>query len=294
MKERYLIINADDFGMCKAANDAIMELFREGCVYSSTIMMPCKFAEDAAKFSVENPQYAIGVHLTLTNEWEARQPWGPLTDGKTIRNEEGRMWPENEDFEAHCNYDEAIAEVRAQIEKAESLGMKPVQIDNHMGSLYGMNGKYLMLPKVFKVCKEKGYPFRMCTTPKDSFCPDGVPLGLYKFFCRFSGVLSKLYKVYTPDYLILTDQVKSLKDKKTYEEFRDEFLRFHGEIPDGITETFIHPALDTDEIKGITGTWQRRYWEYLLMKDPVTHKYFEDHNIKLISYRELIEMKKKK
>lgn len=294
MKERYLIINADDFGMCKAANDAIMDLFRTGCVYSSTIMMPCPFAEDAVKFSVENPEYAIGVHLTLTNEWEAKWPWGPLTNGKTIKNPEGRMWPENEDFEAHCNYGEAIAEVKAQIEKAEKLGMKPVQVDNHMGSLYGMNGKYLMLPKVFKVCKEKGYPFRMCTTPKDDFCPEGVPLSLYKFFCRFSGLLSKLYKVYTPDYLILTDQVKSLKNKETYEDFRDAFLRFHGEIPEGITETFIHPALETDEIKAITGSWRRRNWEYKLMKDPVTHKYFADNGIKLISYRELIEMKKKK
>ncbi len=292
MKERYLIINADDFGMCQSANKAIYDLFETGSIFSSTIMMPCPAAEDAVKFAVANPQYAIGVHLTLTNEWEAKWPWGPLTNGKTIRNPEGRMWPENEDFEAHCNYAEAIAEVKAQIEAAEKMGMKPVQVDNHMGSLYGMNGKYLMLPKVFGVCRDKGYPFRMCTTPKDEFCPEGVPLALYKFFCRFSGVLSKLYKVPTPDYLILTDQVKSLKGKKTYEEFRDAFLDFHGKIPEGITETFIHPCLDTDEAKSITGTWQRRYWEYLLMKDPYTHEYFKSKNIKLISYRELVEMKK--
>ncbi len=290
---RYLIINADDFGLCDSANNAVFDLFRNGFLKSSTVMMPCPKAKEAAAFSVENPQYAIGVHLTLTNEWEAKWPWGPLTGGKTIRNPEGRMWPENEDFEAHCKYDEAIAEARAQIEMAERLGMKIVQVDNHMGSLYGMNGKYLMLPKVFKLCKEKKYPFRMCTTPKDEFCPEGVPLALYNFFCRFSGVLSKAYKVPTPDYLILTDQVKSLKGKETYEQFRDAFLDFHGKIPEGITETFIHPALDTDEMKSITGTWQRRYWEYLLMKDPVVLDYFKSQNIELISYRELIEMKTK-
>ncbi len=293
MGKRYLIINADDFGLCDSANEAIFDLFRTGSIKSSTIMMPCPKAKEAVRFSVENPQYAIGVHLTMTNEWEARWPWGSLTGGKSIENEEGRMWPENEDFEAHCTYDEAIKEVYAQIEMAENLGMKPVQLDNHMGSLYGMNGKYLMLPKIFKVCKKKGYPFRMCTTPKDEFCPEGVPLGLYKFFCRFCGILGKIYKVATPDYLILTDQVKSLNGKKTYEEFRDAFLEFHGNIPDNsVTETFIHPALATDEMKGITGTWQRRYWEYCLMKDPVTHEYFASKNIELISYRELIEMKK--
>lgn len=290
---RYLIINADDFGLCDAANQAVMELFEGGYLLSSTVMMPCPKAKDAVQFSVEHPEYAIGVHLTLTNEWEARWPWGPLTSGRSIRNPEGRMWPENEDFEAHCKYGEAIAEVKAQIELAESWGMKPTQIDNHMGSLYGMNGKYLMLPKVFKVCRDKKYPFRMCTTPKDEFCPDGVPLALYKFFCRFSGVLSRLYKVPTPDYLILTDQVKCLKGVETYEQFRDHFLQFHGNIPEGITETFIHPALPTEEMKSITGSWKRRNWEYMLMKDPLTHQFFKDHGIELISYRELVKMKQK-
>ncbi len=291
MPQKYLIINADDFGLCKAANDAVIDLFRSGCVFSSTVMMTCPGTDEAVKFAAENPQYAVGVHLTLTNEWQDNCPWGPLTDGQTIRNEKGRMWPENEDFELHCNYDEAIAEAKAQIEKAEKMGMKPSQVDNHMGSLYGMNGKYLMLPKVFKLCKEKGYAFRMCTTPVDSFCPDGVPLVLYKAFCYISRFLSKKYKVYTPDYLILTDQVESLKHKQSYEEFRDAFLKFHAEIPFGITETFIHPVVETDEIKAITGSWPRRVWEYQLMKDPITHRFFESHGIKLISYRELIEMK---
>lgn len=291
MKERYLIINADDFGMCKAANDAIFELFETGNIISSTIMMPCPMADDAIKFAVDHPEYAIGVHLTLTNEWEGKWPWRPLTEGVSIRNDIGRMWPENEDFESHCDYDEAIAEVYAQINMAERAGMNVSQVDNHMGSLYGMNGKYLMLPKVFKVCKEKGYPFRMCTTPKAEFCPEGVPLKLYTFFCYLCKGLSKAYNVPTPDYLILTDQVKSLKDKKSYEEFRDAFLEFHGNIPDGITETFIHPAYDTDEIRNITSSWVRRNWEYKLMMDPYTHQYFSEHNIKLINYRDLVKMK---
>lgn len=293
MTQKYLIINADDFGLCHSANAAVMDLFKSGCVFSSTIMMTCPGTDEAVQFAVDNPEYAIGVHLTLTNEWQDNCPWGPLTDGKTIRNEKGRMWPENEDFEAHCSYDEAIAEAEAQIVKAEKMGMKPSQVDNHMGSLYGMNGKYLMLPKVFKLCSKKGYAFRMCTTPVNEFCPNGVPLYLYKAFCYISRFLSKKYKVCTPDYLILTDQVEVLKHNKTYEEFRDAFLKFHAEIPFGITETFIHPVIETDEIKSITGSWPRRVWEYQLMKDPVTHRFFESHGIKLISYRDLIEMKTK-
>lgn len=293
MKERYLIINADDFGLCDSANEAVFDLFESGCLKSSSLMMPCPKAEEAARFAAAHPEYAIGVHLTLTNEWKERWAWGPLTDGPSIRTPEGRMWPENEDFEAHCTYADAIAEVYAQIEKAEQLGMKPAQVDNHMGSLYGMNGKYLMLMKVFGVCREKGYPFRMCTTPKKEYCPEGVSYGLYHLFCKISKGLSTLYHVATPDYLILTDQVKCLKDIKDYETFRDMFLYFHGTIPAGVTETFIHPALATEEMARITGSWERRYWEYLLMKDPKTHQFFAEKGIQLINYRDLVKMKKK-
>ena len=43
----------------------------------------------------------------------------------------------------------------------------------------------------------------------------------------------------------------------------------------------------------ITGTWERRYWEYKMMKDPVTHEFFKSKGIELISYRELVKMRSK-
>ena len=38
---RYLIINADDFGMCRSANLAVYDLFEKGGITSATIMAPC-------------------------------------------------------------------------------------------------------------------------------------------------------------------------------------------------------------------------------------------------------------
>ena len=68
---KYLIVNADDFGMCRAANEAVFDLFRKGCLKSSTVMIPCPAAEEAARFAAENPQYAIGVHLTTLTQAQA-------------------------------------------------------------------------------------------------------------------------------------------------------------------------------------------------------------------------------
>ena len=41
---RLLIINADDFGMCHAANVAITWSLTDGVVRSTTLMVPCAWA----------------------------------------------------------------------------------------------------------------------------------------------------------------------------------------------------------------------------------------------------------
>ncbi len=79
--------------------------------------------------------------------------------------------------------------------------------------------------------------------------------------------------------------------RKSYETYRDTILKIWTDLPDGVTETFIHPSVESDELKSITSRWQDRVWEYQLMKDPYTHKYLKEHGVELISYRELIKMK---
>lgn len=51
-------------------------------------MMPCPAAEEAVQFSIDNPQYAIGIHTTLTSEWK-KYRWKPLTDGKSLLDPRG-------------------------------------------------------------------------------------------------------------------------------------------------------------------------------------------------------------
>ncbi len=291
MADKYLIINADDFGMCGAANEAVMDLFKAGRLKSSTIMMPCKFAEEAVKFSIENPQYAIGVHLTTTSEW-GKYNWGPITDGKSLKNEKGFMWPECEDFAKHADLDEARAEILAQVKLAESMGMKPSHLDNHMGSLYGIEGgNFKLLPMTMKLCGELGYAFRMCRKPLKSECPEGTPYFLYAAACKICDYLGKKNKVIMPDYLIFPKWNNEMR--KSYETYREMFLADLEKIPAGFSETYVHPSVECDEIKGITARWQDRVWEYQIMKDPKTEQHLNSHGIKLISYRDMIEMKSK-
>ena len=154
--KRYLIVNADDFGMCKAANEAVFDLFRSDCLKSSTVMIPCPAAEEAARFAAENPQYAIGVHLTLTSEWDTYK-WGPLTGAKSLMEETGYMPHPAADAESKGDLAEMEAELRAQVDQARAWGMEPSHLDNHMGSLYGHNtGRFEVLEMTLRVCGDYG------------------------------------------------------------------------------------------------------------------------------------------
>ncbi|MCQ2463103.1 MAG: polysaccharide deacetylase family protein [Clostridia bacterium] len=286
---KYLIVNADDFGMCHSANEAVMDLFRDGKIFSSTIMMPCPAAREAVDFSIENPQYAIGVHLTMTSEWRTYR-WKPLSPGKSLLDEYGYMWHESDDVGHHAKLKDLENEVRAQIDYAHALGMKPSHIDNHMGSLYGHEtGRLSLLDMTLRVMGEYGYAYRLYTDAAPSVTPAGIPYPVYKASSYITRALAKKYNVIMPDFLLFPDWTDDLKT--SYEHYRETILKIWTDIPDGITETFIHPAFDTEELAGITATHTYRFWEYTLMKDPETHKYLNDHGVTLISYRDLIAMK---
>src|SRR5205085_7538505 len=62
---RLLIINADDFGMCYAINDAILRSLKDGVVCSTSVMVPCPWALHAMHLLAENPDIPFGIHLTV-------------------------------------------------------------------------------------------------------------------------------------------------------------------------------------------------------------------------------------
>ena len=78
----------------------------------------------------------------------------------------------------------------------------------------------------------------------------------------------------------------------SYDNYRDYIYELYKTFPEGVTETYIHPALECDELKGITNSWHRRVWEYKLFSDPKTKQHIDSLGIKLINYRVLVEMKK--
>lgn len=293
---KFLIVNADDFGLCKSANEAVFDLFEQGRLLSSTIMMPCPGAKAAAEFSVAHPEYAIGVHTTLTAEWKVYR-WKPLTDGKSLLDEEGFMWHESDMVEKYAKSDDIEKEVRAQINMAYMLGMKPSHIDNHMGSLYGnQTGRFGLLKLAYKICGDYKLPYRMYVEADRRVLPAGVPYFAQNASTLLSKKWAKQYNVTTPDYLLFPDwsaMDKAGVNSDSYDLYKKLILDLWTNIPDGVTETYVHPAFPTDEMKSITGRWWCRGFEYRLLSEASTWKYLADHGVNMISYRDLLKIKSK-
>ena len=294
--DKYLIINADDFGMCHSANQAVMDLFKSGGITSATIMAPCAWAGEAVNFAKANPEYAIGVHLTTTSEW-GHYRWMPVSGIKgSLVDSEGFMHHESDEFEKAADIEEVQKEIVAQVEFLKNLGLEPSHLDNHMGSLYGIETGRVELAKLaIETAASYGLPFRFPMTFTDAQFENDM-LGIHvdkEMVQQFIGGFSQLGKalgVAMPDYLLPGDWAGP--QRESYENYREYIYELYRTFEPGVTETYIHPAYISDELKSITGTWERRNWEYKLFSDPKTKQHIDSLGIKLINYRDLAQMRK--
>ncbi|MBN2271833.1 MAG: polysaccharide deacetylase family protein [Sedimentisphaerales bacterium] len=138
-----LIVRADDIGSSHAANVACMKSYREGIARSVEVMVSAPWFNEAAKMLKEAPGYDVGVHLTLTSEWENCK-WGPITQAPSLVDDQGHFLPmtrQRSDFppntgflEAKPKLDEVEKELRAQIELAVKKIPQVSHLSSHMGT----------------------------------------------------------------------------------------------------------------------------------------------------------------
>jgi hopanoid biosynthesis associated protein HpnK len=61
--ERRLIINADDFGMSEAVNEAVIRAYKEGVLTTTSLMVTGAAFEEAVRLAKQNPGLGVGIHL---------------------------------------------------------------------------------------------------------------------------------------------------------------------------------------------------------------------------------------
>ena len=137
-----LIIRGDDIGSTHGANLGCIQSYKDGIMLSTEIMVPCPWFPEAVKMLKEVPGLDVGVHITLTSEWENIK-WGPLTHAPSICDKDGyfypQIWPSDRFPEertikgADWKLEEIEAEMRAQIELALKYIPQVSHLSCHMG-----------------------------------------------------------------------------------------------------------------------------------------------------------------
>ena len=135
--DRVVVVHADDIGMCHSTLPAIQELMEFGLVTSASAMVPCPWFLEVVAWHQRNPQFDLGIHLTLTSEWE-RYRWGPTsTRAETtgLLDNQGCFHGTTSAVRRLARPEAVGIEMRCQIDLAERSGLAPTHIDNHMLAL---------------------------------------------------------------------------------------------------------------------------------------------------------------
>jgi predicted glycoside hydrolase/deacetylase ChbG (UPF0249 family) len=272
--DRVLIVNCDDVGMCHSANLAHIDAIEKGLVTSATIMVPCPWFMEIAKYAKEHPDKDFGLHLTHTSEWQ-KYKWGPVAPKSEIPklvDPQGYLWPNEEEIYKVSTPKEAEIEARAQIKKALAAGIDVTHLDSHMGALQ-RHPDYMQV--YLKLGKEFNLPLRMAN--QELLERFGAP--------EFRAQATKMGIVFT-DYLLHEEREYKLPVK-------EKFLKILNELKPGVSELYIHPGQRTEEMKAITGTWEERSEEAdIFTSDPDIRQMIKDKNIHLIGYRKLRDLQR--
>jgi len=289
---RAIILNADDFGMCHAANEAIAELLGDGHLDSTTVMVPCAWAPEALAFAAAHPALDVGVHLVLTSEW-SRYRWRPLTGTRsTLVDADGYFPADARSVEEGASAADVGAELAAQLDTALAAGVDVTHIDNHMGSVYGLHTGRELLAPVFELAVRYGLPFRL---PR---VVDGVELG-----ADLQPVLDRATQAADAAGIIILDRLwthpfplagEGTDTEETYAQVRDGFVALLRAVPAGVTEIYLHPMVDSEELRAaVDHSASKRGYEHRLLADPIVHQTIEEEGLIRIGWRALRDVQRR-
>jgi len=129
-----LVTRGDDAASCNSANVAIWSCHRKGILLNASVMVPAPAFEEAAELLGAEKELCIGLHITLTSEWESVR-WGPVLppdEVPSLVEQDGCFPRSRRALEQRARLDEMLAEIEAQLEVARSHGLDIAYVDTHM------------------------------------------------------------------------------------------------------------------------------------------------------------------
>lgn len=289
---KIIILHIDDLGMSYDSNLGSIEAMTKGVANSCSVMMPCPWVPGFVHYLKEHPETDAGLHLTLTSEWKDYR-WGPLS-GKPaapgLVDPEGAMWRGVADVVKHASADEVEKEIRAQVERARTMGFEPTHLDSHMGTLFATPAfieRYIKvgieykIPVMFPGGHNTLIAEEMKSTAADMQAARAVGKKLW------DAGLPVLDDLYNDSYSWKPTPEIYADDKKLQQYKTGKYIEVLKSLKAGITMIIMHCTNTTEVFEHISDSGPTRRGDYLAMIDPELKKAIEKEGIILTTWREM-------
>jgi chitin disaccharide deacetylase len=234
--KRFLIVTADDFGIHEAVNEAVSQASRAGVLSAASLMVGAPAAQDAIRRARELPQLRVGLHLVLADGF-ATLPPEQIPD---LVDEQGRfgdgMWLDGVRYFALPGLRRQLeAEIRAQFAAFARTGLSLDHVNAHkhfhlhptllqmivkVGREFGMTAVRVPHEPLWYARRTGGGAMGVFLTPW---------VALMKARLRANGIGHN-------------DQLFGLAATGRFDE--QVMLDILAHLPAGVTEIYLHPAVD--------------------------------------------------
>jgi len=274
---RIVSLHVDDVGMCHGANAAFLELYRAGAIDTGSVMVPCPWFPEIAEAARKDRSLDLGVHLTLTSEWEGYR-WraiSTMSPASGLVDDDGYLPSNCLRLRARLVPEAAEVEMRAQIERALASGIDMTHLDTHMGAA--------LVPELYAILLRLGREYRV---------PVLLPRNLQSYLdvlklgavdpAPYASAVTTLAAAGAPivDQFRMTPGVPSTEARAAYH-------RLLTELPPGFTFFALHCNTPGD-IETIVPA--RAHWrtdEYRLFAGGEPRRWLAEAGIERVGYRRL-------
>jgi predicted glycoside hydrolase/deacetylase ChbG (UPF0249 family) len=267
---KLVIIHGDDLGETHAVNAAAIKALEAGSINSASLMVPCPWFPEIADYARSHPGGDFGLHLTLTSE-RVYYRWGPVAPADKVPSllDENGYFHHDWDKNQHINPKEVEFELRAQIERALAMGVRPTHLDSHQYRLI-VNGKDL-----FDVMVRVAHEYQL---------PVFVTRDWFADHPYLEASLG-------PDDIVL-DHTVTIGPEVLPEKWAEFYISALKNLKPGVTEFVIHPGFDDEELRAATrerstwgSGWRQRDFDFFSSNQ--FRQILAQENVKLITWREL-------
>lgn len=280
IQKRYLIVHSDDAGMSHSVNRATIDAMEQGFVSSCSIMVPCPWFPEFAKWAAENPEKDFGIHLTLNSEFGSYR-WGPVADREKVPSlidKDGYLHQSKDVVIAKARPAEVEIELRAQIERANQAGIRLSHLDTHMGTV-------VSTADMLEIYVRLGIEFDLPVMLIRNIAPE-----ISRAYPDLARLNEQNLSLLASKGLPPIDHLFQFYEGKDHAARQERYLKTFRELKPGVTQMIVHCGYDDAELQAITGSHFLRDDDRRIFSDPDVKTQIEQMGIEIINWQQLREM----